>query len=84
MYFLIMFHSLAIQINFLTCAGHNFVLENSDLARGHYLWERSRWVVIRNCTLEQGTIRGGGEANIVQHGIARYNNRLIIFIKLCK
>ena len=62
---------------FLTCAGHNFVLENSDLARGHYLWERSRWVVIRNCTLEQGTIRGGGEANIVQHGIARYYNNTL-------
>ena len=62
---------------FLTCAGHNFVLENSDLARGHYLWERSRWVVIRNCTLEQGTIRGGGESNIVQHGIARYYNNTL-------
>ena len=62
---------------FLTCAGHNFVLENSDLARGHYLWERSRWVVIRNCVLEQGTIRGGGESNIVQHGIARYYNNTL-------
>ena len=62
---------------FLTCAGHNFVLENSDLVRGHYLWERSRWVVIRNCVLEQGTIRGGGESNIVQHGIARYYNNTL-------
>lgn len=61
---------------FLTCAGHNFVIENSNLYK-LYMWERSRWVCVRNCEMSEATIRGGGEKNIVQHGITRFYNNTV-------
>ena len=61
---------------YLTCAGHNFVIEDSNLYK-LYMWERSRWTCIRNCEMVEATIRGGGESNIVQHGIARFNNNTV-------
>ena len=61
---------------YLTCAGHNFVIEDSNLYK-LYMWERSRWVCVRNCEMVEATIRGGGEKNIVQHGIARFDNNVI-------
>ena len=57
---------------FLTCAGHNFVVNNMN-SDAIYMWERMRWAVIKNSTFDTGcVIRGGGEANIVQHGVTRF------------
>lgn len=62
---------------FLTCAGHNFVVNNMD-SDALYMWERTRWAVVKNSTFEKGCIvRGGGEANIVQHGVTRFYNNTV-------
>ena len=62
---------------FLTCAGHNFVVNNMH-SDAIYMWERTRWAVIKNSTFDTGCIiRGGGEANIVQHGVTRFYNNTV-------
>lgn len=34
--------------NFLTCAGHNFIIEDCPLITGIYIWGRTRGLVVRN------------------------------------
>ena len=61
---------------FLTCAGHNFVVDNMT-SDGMYMWERSRWVEVKNSTFGGVAIRGGGEKDILKHGIARFYNNTV-------
>ena len=61
---------------FLTCAGHNFVVNNMR-ADGMYMWERTRWVEVKNSTFDGVAIRGGGEKDILKHGIARFHNNTV-------
>ena len=64
--------------NFLTCAGHNFVVE--DMKEGSvYIWERTNSFVLRNSNNISVNIRGGEEENRTQHGIYRiYDNNFIV------
>ena len=61
---------------FLTCAGHNFVVNNMK-ADGMYMWERTRWVEVKNSTFDGVAIRGGGEKDILKHGIARFHDNTV-------
>lgn len=62
---------------FLCCAGHNFCVNNMQ-SDAIYMWERIRWALIKNSTFDKGcVIRGGGEANIVQHGVTRFINNTV-------
>ena len=61
---------------FLTCAGHNFVVNNMR-ADGMYMWERTRWVEVKNSTFNGVAIRGGGEKDILKHGIARFHDNTV-------
>jgi arabinogalactan endo-1,4-beta-galactosidase len=61
---------------FLTCAGHNFVVNNMR-ADGMYMWERTRWVEVKNSTFDGVAIRGGGEKDILKHGIARFHDNTV-------
>ena len=62
---------------FLTCAGHNFCVNNMH-SDALYMWERTRWALVKNSTFDSGcVVRGGGEANIVQHGVTRFYNNIV-------
>ena len=56
---------------FLTCAGHNFIVE--DMIDGNiYIWERTKDFVLRNSNCRNINI---GYKDVVRHGISRiYNN----------
>ena len=60
--------------DFLTCAGHNFVVE--DMVNGNvYIWERTKDFVLRNSNCRDINI---GYSDIVRHGISRvYNNTVV-------
>ena len=60
----------------VTCAGHNFCINNVESDK-LYMWERTRWVLIKNSNFGEATIRGGGEKDILKHGIARFYNNTI-------
>lgn len=60
--------------DFLTCAGHNFIIDGQSSGK-IYMWERTRSSVIINCNNTNITIQSGGKDTIVKHGIYRvYNN----------
>ena len=60
--------------DFLTCAGHNFIIDG-QISGKIYMWERARSSVIINCTNTNITLQSGGNDTIVKHGIYRvYNN----------
>lgn len=60
--------------NFLTCAGHNFVVDG-QVSGKMYIWERTRSLVLRNCKNSNVTLQSGGLSTILKHGIYRvYNN----------
>ena len=61
--------------DFLTCAGHNFILE--DMIQGRvYIWERTKDFVLRNSNCSRVNL--GYDSNIVRHGRYRvYNNTMI-------
>ena len=61
---------------FLTCAGHNFVINNMT-SDSMYMWERTRWVEVKNSTFGGVAIRGGGEKDILKHGIARFHDNTV-------
>ncbi len=60
--------------DFLTCGGHNFVVE--DMKEGSmYIWERTRGLVVRNSNIKNIELKGGGLDDIANHGVYRiYNN----------
>lgn len=60
--------------DFLTCAGHNFIVE--DMIDGNvYIWERTRSFVLRNSNCRNINI---GYRDVVRHGISRiYNNTIV-------
>lgn len=60
--------------DFLTCAGHNFIIDGQQMGKA-YIWERTRGLVVKNCKNLDLTIQGGGKDNIVRHGVYRvFNN----------
>ena len=60
--------------DFLTCAGHNFVIDG-QLQGNIHIWERTRGLVVKNCNCGSINLGSGGIENIVKHGIYRvYNN----------
>ncbi len=60
--------------NFLTCAGHNFMIDGQTGGR-IYIWERTRSLVVTNCDNVPISLQSGGSANIVRHGVYRvYDN----------
>lgn len=72
------FKSLKFNANpnnyFLTCAGHNFVIDGQKNGKV-YIWERTRSLIIRNCKNIDLILQGGGKDNIVRHGVYRiFNN----------
>lgn len=72
------FKSLKFNANpnnyFLTCAGHNFVIDGQKNGKV-YIWERTRSLIIKNCKNIDLILKGGGKDNIVRHGVYRiFNN----------
>ena len=62
---------------FLTCAGHNLIIDGQQNGKV-YIWERTRSLIIMNCTNVELILRGGGLGSIVQHGVYRvFNNTLL-------
>ena len=60
--------------DFLTCAGHNFIIDGQQSGRA-YIWERTRGLVVKNCKNIDLTIQNGGKDTIVRHGVYRvFNN----------
>jgi hypothetical protein len=55
---------------FLTCAGHNFVMENNTMAA--YVWERTKGYVFRNNKLKRAEFRFG--KGVVRTGYVRIQN----------
>ena len=75
------FHSLNFNNNyrndFLTCAGHNFIIDGQNSGK-IYIWERSRSLIIKNCTNTNITLQSGGKDAIIKHGVYRvYNNSFL-------
>ena len=63
--------------DFLTCAGHNFIVDYQNSGK-IYIWERTRNLVVTNCNNTYITLQSGGSKNIVKHGIYRiHDNNLI-------
>ena len=61
--------------DFLTCAGHNFILE--DMIQGRvYIWERTKDFVLRNSNCNNVNL--GYNSNIVRHGRYRVHNNTMI------
>lgn len=61
--------------DWLTCAGHNFIVEN-HVAGKIYAWDRSKDIVVRNSNCRNLGI--GYSSSIKRHGISRlYNNTMI-------
>lgn len=60
--------------DFLTCAGHNFIIDGQVQGNIH-IWERTRGLVVKNCNCGSINLGSGGIENIVRHGIYRvYDN----------
>ena len=60
--------------DFLTCAGHNFIIDG-QLQGNIHIYERTRGLVVKNCNCGSINLESGGIGNIVKHGIYRvYNN----------
>lgn len=63
--------------DFLTCAGHNFIVDYQNSGK-IYICERTRNLVVTNCNNTYINLQRGGSKNIVRHGIyIIYNNSLI-------
>ena len=72
------FKSLKFNANpnndFLTCAGHNFIIDGQQKGKA-YIWERTRGLVVKNCKNLDLTLQNGGKDTIVRHGVYRvFNN----------
>lgn len=63
--------------DFLTCAGHNFIVDGQQSGK-LYIWERTRSLVVKNCNNVELTIQSGGKENIVRHGVYRVSNNNFI------
>lgn len=58
----------------LTCAGHNFIIENMKNGK-IYLWERTNSYVIRNCdNLKNSTLRN---ESLIKTGYVRFYNNTV-------
>ena len=62
---------------FLTCAGHNFIVDGQVNGKIH-VYDRTRNLVIRNSNIGTAKVYGGSRPNIVRHGVARiFNNTFV-------
>ena len=60
--------------HFLTCAGHNFIIDGQVNGK-IYIWSRTRALLVKNCKKVDITLQSGGKEAIVQHGVYRiFNN----------
>ena len=60
--------------DFLTCAGHNFIVDG-QIDGGVSIWERTRSLVVKNCENIKFGLQSGGKDTIVRHGVYRvYDN----------
>ena len=60
--------------DFLTCAGHNFIIDGQQSGKAH-IWERTRCLVVKNCKNLNLSLQNGGKDTIVRHGVYRvFNN----------
>ena len=60
--------------HFLTCAGHNFIVDGQHGGK-MYIWNRTRSLVVKNCNNVDITLQGGGKENIIGHGVYKvFNN----------
>lgn len=55
---------------FLTCAGHNFIIDGQNDG-SIYIWARTRSLVVINCKNVYITLQEGGKNTIVRHGVYR-------------
>lgn len=63
--------------DFLTCAGHNFIIDG-QISGSIYIWERTRSLVVKNCKNVNISLQSGGISSIIKHGIYRvYNNHFL-------
>ena len=63
--------------DFLTCAGHNFIIDGQIQGKID-IWERTRSLIVKNCITPSIILQSGGKDAIVTHGIYRvYNNNFI-------
>ena len=61
--------------DFLTCAGHNFIVDGQNSGK-IYIWERTRSLIIKNCSNVNITLQSGGVNTLIKHGVYRiYNNK---------
>ncbi|CAM2076849.1 MAG: MucBP domain-containing protein [uncultured Clostridium sp.] len=61
--------------HFLTCAGHNFIIDGQEGGK-IYIWNRTRSLVVKNCSNLDITLQGGGKENIIGHGIYKVFNNI--------
>lgn len=62
---------------FLTCAGHNFIVDG-QVDGNIYIHDRTRNLVVRNSNIRTARVYGGSRPNIVRHGVARiFNNTFV-------
>ena len=62
---------------FLTCAGHNFIIDGQVNGNVH-IYDRTRNLVLKNSNIGTAKVYGGSRPNIVRHGVARiFNNTLV-------
>ena len=63
--------------DFLTCAGHNFIIDGQSSGK-IYIWNRTKSLIVKNCTNVNINLQGGGKENIIAHGVYRiFNNTFI-------
>ena len=62
--------------NFLTCAGHNFMVDG-QIGGVVSMGERTRSVVIKNCDNVKLDLQGGGKDTIVRHGVYRVHDNMV-------
>lgn len=62
---------------FLTCAGHNFIIDG-QVNGNIYIHDRTRNLVVKNSNIGTAKVYGGSRPNIIRHGVARiFNNTLV-------
>ena len=61
---------------FLTCAGHNFIIDSQRSGKV-YIWERTRSLVLKNSNISWIGLQSGEISNIVRHGVYRITNNII-------
>ena len=61
--------------SFLTCAGHNFIIDGQEGGK-IYIWNRTKSLSVKNCNNVDITLQGGGKENIIGHGVYKVFNNI--------